>query len=894
MICPCCRSQAVSGLYLVPLSFSDLERSIELRKSCAKAAAKTSATQLGKHPRDDEHEVYAESSYLLLSHHRGSLSGTGLSDREQQRTGRWTDEEIAFVDYLVSAFDQGILPLPHGIKLNEFLGDMLLCKSSRLTKKMKNAKLSTRSFSLLSPSEHSIAPNCGVLSNLQEKFLQSIQSEPTQLELRFNMAKQWRTHFSNLCLQVGYSNLEGTDWIASLEEMERRASNAEEIIRKVRRRRMGLALRTDGGSTANPSVYIGGAPADTAQHQLQEVTSSDIPLSHGNGMPKANPMLAATKSPLVSGRASDLDVDDDFMMASMMELGPSTGQGGAGPRFAANEEIRRRPRTFSEDFDAVLNDLMEPSGPAPIPAETDSIRVPSPGFNTCGPFLDAIVHHLENKKLPFQHVDVWVPSFMPREGTAGQPAPAINTDQLRLFHAGFATRGDLNEEFGFKWNEFGVYSARFSFEPGHGLPGRVYSSGTPAWENGIDEQDPKIFERAGGAKVYGAKTAVGIPLNTALVGRIIICMYSSHAVSEDPSIIRNCVAELSRYSPEPKWKLVIEMSNYPSGSNTKDKYTATAINAPSTGRNPLAAAVPLSGPTAGVVPPSTTTPQVDDIEQRIISLLGDNMPVSDELPAGESTSSSISTAKLLPHFMSIRLLLLRPSHRRTSEENDMIDILKKSFRAYANDNKRTGAELATLVAKDWICLKASYQGSNAMGSMPPPTAAPAPVAPSAGSNPTMASSGQFAKGSPPAPSSGVHQSYAMKPMLAPMSSFAGPMTPQPSQFPVAPSSTLGMFGGGMDPMGATKRPSATGGATASGMSPPPVSIRRGASFGAPPYRSGSFDSTNGNRSQQGTFDETNRATPPQPHLVKSSSGTTTPENSQQTAITAKPNVVLES
>ena len=105
--------------------------------------------------------------------------------------------------------------------------------------------------------------------------------------------------------------------------------------------------------------------------------------------------------------------------------------------------------------------------------------------------------------------------------------------------------------------------------------------------------------------------------------------------------------------------------------------------------------------------------------------------------AGESTSSIGNTISLLPHFISIRLLLLRPASRRSSQESDMIDILKNSYRAYSKDNRRSGAELATLLAKDWICLKSSIGGGTA----------PAPVA------------------SKPAPD--IHQSHAMHPLMSP-------------------------------------------------------------------------------------------------------------------------------
>jgi hypothetical protein len=87
-----------------------------------------------------------------------------------------------------------------------------------------------------------------------------------------------------------------------------------------------------------------------------------------------------------------------------------------------------------------------------------------------------------------------------------------------------------------------------------------------------------------------------------------------------------------------------------------------------------------------------------------VALLGEHMPLSDS-STGEPTSSS---AENLQHFLSMRLLLLRPAVRRTTKENEMIDTLKSSFRAYSKDNRRGGAELAGLLAKDWICLKQTF------------------------------------------------------------------------------------------------------------------------------------------------------------------------------------------
>ena len=283
--CPVCKTGVVTGMYLFPLSLSILDRAVELRKKCARAAARASGATAattnvnGKRQRDldnDFHEVQAESSYLLLSHTRSSLTSTMSMETDIHRTGRWTAEEIGYVDFLLNAFDRGLLTLPHGVKLNEFLGDVLLCKSSRLTKKMKNAKLSTRSYTLKPPLPNSEPLDNVVMSRLEEKFLHSLSSEPTQLELLFNLTKLWRTNLSNLCLQVGYAFLDAGDWVNSLEAMERRASEAEEMIRKARRKRMGLALKTDVRSS-NPGVFFADRPVQGRENTVIPAAPKPIP-----------------------------------------------------------------------------------------------------------------------------------------------------------------------------------------------------------------------------------------------------------------------------------------------------------------------------------------------------------------------------------------------------------------------------------------------------------------------------------------------------------------------------------------------------------------------------------------------------------------------------------------
>ena len=311
-----------------------------------------------------------------------------------------------------------------------------------------------------------------------------------------------------------------------------------------------------------------------------------------------------------------------------------------------------------------------------------------------------------------------MPSFLPRD-TKG-PSKAVDTEQLRLFHAGYATRSDLDDAVANSFHQFGVYSDNFSFEPGIGLPGRVYTSGQIIWDTGIDEADPTLFLRTPGAKVYGVKTVVGIPLSTPLVGRIVVGMYSRHNIPENMAMAEECAAELMKYSPEPKWKLVIEMNNDPVKVVTQ---TSRDVKLEATRNGHLQVGIPHGQVTprgfptqiVGCTSPSgANVSSGDQEEQRIVTLLGEHMPLSDG-STGEPSSSASSSGNLLQHFMSMRLLLLRSASRRTPRENEMVDVLKSSFRAYAKDNRRSGAELAGLLAKDWVCLKQTF---GAMGSTP--------------------------------------------------------------------------------------------------------------------------------------------------------------------------------
>jgi hypothetical protein len=171
----------MNGLVLFPMSFRELDE--------AHSAASNPSSAKGNRGRKRRG---SETDGLP-----STPPGTNFSDR---RTGRWTNEEMALCDKLIAKFVSGELNVADGVKLNEFLGSMLKSKQSRLTKKMKNAKLSSKTFQItsgcLQPAE------AREFSEIEEAFFRSIIDAQERAEIKFHMQKEWREQFSRVCAAV--------------------------------------------------------------------------------------------------------------------------------------------------------------------------------------------------------------------------------------------------------------------------------------------------------------------------------------------------------------------------------------------------------------------------------------------------------------------------------------------------------------------------------------------------------------------------------------------------------------------------------------------------------------------------------------------------------------------
>ena len=396
--------------------------------------------------------------------------GGYIADR---RTGRWTVEEMTYCDKLILAFERGSILLAEGVKLNEFLGNMLKSKQSRLTKKMKNAKLSTKVFKrtdiVMDTAE------AREFSELEESFFQAIQDPQERAEIKFHMQKEWREQLSQVCAAAGQS-LDADAWLSSVEEMDRRASQAKDAARMSRRKlMMGLALKTDS-------------------HNLEQ----------GVFIEKTEAEKRATNVGSETNGSSD-DVDEDLLDMFSDE----------------------KPSSFASlDFNGKSSSLHS------------------------APFLSKVITYLQRHSVPFEHIDLWVPSFVEQ---------ATGDTSCRLCYAGSATvdrmlcedatSRDLTGDEKFNMCAFGDYSQKFSFDVGCGLPGRVYESGRATWEQSVHNAPHNHFERCGGARQWGIKTVLGLPIASPNVGRIVVTLYSCIDRSKDEDLVTRLSDEFTRVSP---------------------------------------------------------------------------------------------------------------------------------------------------------------------------------------------------------------------------------------------------------------------------------------------------------------------------------------------------------
>lgn len=493
--CPNCHKN-IDSLVLFPVTFREIDDALRTALALAPSATLSSSNNNNNRKR------------------KGGSGGGGddvleaavnpLSSFTERRTGRWTVEEMAYCDRLIAKFSFGDLPLVDNVKLNEFLGNMLKSKQSRLTKKMKNAKLSSKTYARCAGCIH--ANEAREMSSMEESFFNSIVDFQERAEVKFHMQKEWREHFSRLCADIGQI-LDADAWLSSVEEMDRRSSRARDSARMAKRKlMMGVALRADT-KNLEQGVFI-------------EKTEADIRAVASKGA---------------------LGTEENFFDQDMLSI-------------------------FADDKNSNS-------------AEQSSLLHSSP-------FLAKVTAHLMRHSVPFEHVDLWVPSFVPGDDTQG------DVTACRLCYAGGSTTEKLVSEDGlrtrvltaeekFNFFSFGDYSQKFSFNVGSGLPGRVYESGRPTWEQSVNNAPHHHFERCGGANQWGIKSVVGILVASPNVGRIVVVIYSCFDRSKDEGLVARLCEEFTKVSD---FRMHLQPGSYQSSNVVKCFFIANAVTKVETSR----------------------------------------------------------------------------------------------------------------------------------------------------------------------------------------------------------------------------------------------------------------------------------------------------------------------
>eukprot|EP00571_Detonula_confervacea_P016623 CAMPEP_0172310606 /NCGR_PEP_ID=MMETSP1058-20130122/12015_1 /TAXON_ID=83371 /ORGANISM="Detonula confervacea, Strain CCMP 353" /LENGTH=1157 /DNA_ID=CAMNT_0013023473 /DNA_START=83 /DNA_END=3556 /DNA_ORIENTATION=- len=665
--CPCCSTPS-RGMEILPLSFAEMDRV----QHSARAAFRNcdlvqKSSSLGANNKRSSHDMLSVLPTSIPSHAGAQPRRTvQCYDPSQPRTGRWTDEEILFRDTLISHFLRGSLPLSNGLKLNDFLPVMLKSKQSRLAKKMKHAKLSTKYFypkggcaSTVDAAEE--------LSRLEREFVASIPDAVERSEIKFHMGREWREHFANRChsLRIAF---DGTEWLSSVEDMERRLAFEKEKHRLVKRRfMMGKAMEKDGDALEQ-GVFVN--RGQDGREEFELVVEKSV----------SNSARTAHASPIINSMGKD-----------KAEASQSV--------WSSNE----------------------------------------PNFKNAAPFLAGIASYIERNGVPFEHVDVWVPSYVENASTNEGSTPESN---FRLCFGGSVTMGvqivnnasnqetsnssstnpsssDPSNSGGAmrrvpvipedktNFSLFGDYSAKFSFSSGCGLPGRLFKSGIPTWEQFVSDAHPNLFERRGGAMQFGIKTAVGLPVDSPNVGRVVLVLYSKYDRCKDEKLVSRMMCDLKLLNPCPRWKLVVDVdtpsaSGVSAGLGSSLQAPPPAVNArssPATSTSTLTRGISGGSSIESVDPqanvpthPTASTAAASNKDSQIkslILLLASNIPSDMNSPLGQQ----------LQGIMSLRLILLRGS-LRSPEEEQLVDTLLVLYESYLHAGRST-QDIVVMLTRDF-------------------------------------------------------------------------------------------------------------------------------------------------------------------------------------------------
>jgi len=150
--------------------------------------------------------------------------------------------------------------------------------------------------------------------------------------------------------------------------------------------------------------------------------------------------------------------------------------------------------------------------------------------------------------------------------------------------------------------------------------------------------------------------------------------------------------------PSPKWKLVVDIgeAEAPAPSDGADGFNISATDASLDIKQEASDTPLLQSATASASAPVGAGQSKDSRIDEVVALLGRHMPSDPNSPLVPYVSG----------FMSLRLLLLRPS--RSAEEEELVRTVLDSFSSYSSGG-REQSDIAVMLARDYLFLSQQQQ-----------------------------------------------------------------------------------------------------------------------------------------------------------------------------------------
>lgn len=168
---------------------------------------------------------------------------------------------------------------------------------------------------------------------------------------------------------------------------------------------------------------------------------------------------------------------------------------------------------------------------------------------------------------------------------------------------------------------------------------------------------------------FGVKTALGLPIESPNVGRIVLVMYSRHNREKDEELVKCLVNDMRLFTPTPRWKLVVSVGP----SNGGDQASLNAI------------------PPSKLENISNTNLDLKENQiKHLIALLGENIP--------SASDSNTVLGQNIHSIMNLRLILLRAN--RCPEEEQLVDTLLVLYQSYIEAG-RSKDDIVLLMTRDY-------------------------------------------------------------------------------------------------------------------------------------------------------------------------------------------------